>query len=97
MATRTLGTTANNTLTALTYIQGMNATDLATMAAGIKDDQINGRPIFPGAFTQDGLLAIPNRGVLRLVPGDVVAFNPGTGWPIMLSASAAANANWVYT
>lgn len=97
MATRTLGTAATNTLTALTYISGMNATDLATMRAGIKNDQINGSPIFPGAFTQDGLLHVPNRGVLRLVPGDVVAFNAATGWPIMLSAAAAASANWVYT
>lgn len=97
MATRTLGTTANNTLTALTFIYGMNTTDLATMRAGIKNDQINGGPIFPGSFTQEGLLLVPNRGVLRLVPGDVVAFNPATGWPIMLSAAAAASANWVYT
>ena len=75
----------------------MNAADLATMCAGIKNDQINGGPIFPGAFSQEGLLHIPNRGVLRLVAGDVVAFNPATGWPIVLSAAAAASANWVYT
>lgn len=97
MATRTLGTAATNTLTALTYSPVMNTTDLATIRAGIKNDQINGSPIFPGAFTQAGLLFIPNRGQLRLIPGDVVAFNAATGWPIVLSAAAAASANWVYT
>lgn len=97
MATRTLGTAATNTLTALTFSPTMVVADAATIRAGIKNDQINGGPIFPGAFTPQGLLHVPNRGVLRLVPGDVVAFNPATGWPIILSAAAAASANWVYT
>lgn len=97
MATRTLGTAATNTLTGLTFSSTMTVADAATIRAGIKDDLINGSPIFPGAFLAAGLLFIPNRGVLKLIPGDVVAFNAVSGWPIMLSAAAAASANWVYT
>lgn len=95
MTTRTLGTAATTTLTALTYSRVMNVADTATIAAGIKNDLINTGPIFPGAFSARGLLFIPNRGMLQLIPGDVVAFNPATGWPIVLSAAAAASANWV--
>lgn len=97
MATRTLGTAATTTLTALTFSSVMTVADQATMRAGIKNDLINGSPIFPGAFTQAGLLFIPNRGVLKLIPGDVVAFNTANGWPIVLSAAAAASVDYVYT
>ena len=100
MATGTVGTNANNTLTALTFLHGMTVADLATMQQLILDDQSpatgalalaapSAKPIWPGAFTTWGRLYIPNRGVLQVLPGDVVAID-ANGWPILLSANAIA-------
>lgn len=98
MALRTLGTAANNTLSA--FVVNSNDTipaDVATFNAAVKDDQIGTFPVFNGpAYTLSGLLFVPNRGFLRALPGDYVAFDPATGWPILLSARAAANASWVH-
>jgi hypothetical protein len=41
----------------------------------------------------DGTLYIPRRGILKVFPGDYVAVDPTTGWPILVSASAANNAS----
>ena len=96
MATRTLGTAATTTLTALQYVNGMVPADLATMNAGILNDKV-GMPPFPNCFQTNGTLLIPNRGILTLIPGDFVAFDPATGFPILLSAAAAAGASYVHT
>ena len=98
MATGTLGTTANNSLTSLIFSGAMNTTDLAAIAQGIKDDLNNLHPVYPGAYAQNGLLYVPNRGVLRVLPGDYVGID-AQGWPILLSANtiAAAGAPWVHT
>jgi hypothetical protein len=97
MACPTIGTAANNTLTG--FVVGTNDTitaDVATLSLGILDDQINTHPIFNGAYTQTGLLVIPNRGILKCLAGDYVAFDSTTGWPILISKRAAANAGWVH-
>lgn len=98
MALKTLGSAANNTLSA--FVVGTNdftPADVATFNLGIKDDQINGNPLFNGpSYVLSGLLFIPNRGFIRALPGDYVAFDPATGWPILLSARAAAGASWVH-
>ena len=98
MATGTLGTTANNSLTSLIFSGAMNTTDLATIAQGIKNDLVNGNPIWPGAYAQNGLLDVPNRGVLRVLPDDYVGLD-AQGWPILLSPNtiAQASAPWVHT
>lgn len=96
MATRTLGTAATTTLTALQFVAGMVPADLATMNAGIKNDNV-ANPVIGSAFQTNGTLYVPNRGILQLLPGDFVAFDPITGWPILLSAKAAAGANYVHT
>lgn len=101
MSTKTLGTAGTTTLTALAYSpgygSGMSAADIATIALGIKNDQINGRPIYPQAFSANGLLYVPNRGILQMLPGDWVGFDSQTGWPILVSKTAAANAGWVHS
>lgn len=97
MALPTIGTAATSTLTG--FVVNTNdsiAADVATLLTSIRDDQINGRPIFPGAYAQTGLLYVPNRGVLKCLPGDYVAFDTTTGWPILISKIAAANAAWVH-
>jgi len=75
--------------------------DVASLNVAIKNDLINGGsiaslPIWGGAYSQSNLLSIPNRGVLKLYPGDVVAWDTQTGWPILVSGLAAANAGYTY-
>ena len=97
MALVTLGTTAANSLSALVNSGSMAAADLATLAAGIKDDQTNGQPIYPGAYSSIDMLFVPNRGILKVLPGDYVAIDPTTGWPILISALAIASGPWQHT
>ena len=100
MSTVTLGTTGHTSLTAIKYLpgygSGMAAADIATIALAIKNDQVNGRPIFPGAL-EEGRLFIPNRGVLNILPGDFIAYDPTTGWPILISAASIASGPWTHT
>lgn len=98
MALRTLGTAANNTLSG--FVVGTNdliPADVATLMASIKNDQVNGLPLWNGAYSQTGLLVLPaNRGVIRALPGDFIGVDPATGFPILISAAAAAGASWVH-
>lgn len=92
MAVSTLGTTANNSIAnALKFLPGYNsgmaAADIATMSQAILDDLINSHPNLPEAFSANGKLYIPNRGVLKMLPGDWVGVDP-SGWPILLSKHA---------
>lgn len=97
MTTRTLGTAGTTTLVAMPFGSDPLVADIAAIAANIRDDKINSHPIVSGAWANTGLLYIPNRGVLQALPGDFVAYDPTTGWPILLSARAAAGASWVHT
>jgi hypothetical protein len=101
MATKTLGTTATTTLTAIAYLQGgsgIAAADAATIRSYIKDDQTNGAPVWQGGFDVSGLLYVPNRGVLKILPGDWIGVDTVTGWPILVSKLAAAsNPSWVHS
>lgn len=97
MATITLGTAATTTLIGVSFLKGMPAADVAAIANNIKNPDINGSPIFPGAFSNNGLLYVPNRGVLKILRGDYVAYDPATGWPILVSSQAAAGASWVHS
>ena len=94
MATVTLAT--NAVLTAMPYTYGMAAADAASIRLGIKNDKYPLQPVF-GRFERNGLLYVPHRGVLQMLPGDYVGFD-STGWPILVSAVAAATAAaWTHT
>ena len=98
MALRTLGTAATNTLSGFVVnTNDLIPADVATLMNSILNDQINGRPISNGAYSQTGLLVVPNRGVLRCLPGDFIGVDPATGFPILVSATAAGGASWVHT
>lgn len=101
MATHTLVTNGN--LTAVTYSQSVTTllpADLATVNYGILDDvgnlhapaAISGL----GGFNREGILVVPGRGWLKVLPGDVVAvdIDRGSGWPILVSAHAIATGLW---
>jgi|SRR5215472_7363937 len=107
MATHTLVTKAATTLTAVTYSQSpvtLLPADLAAVAQAILDDTTTSNMVgagmtIPGAFNYMGILMIPGRGFLKVLPGDVVAVDPatGVGWPILVSSNAIANGNWTLT
>ncbi len=101
MSIRTSGTNATTSLTNSVlwlpgYGSGLQTSDIATIANAIKNDQGNSGAIWPGAFDGSGLLAIPNRGILKILPGDLVAVD-STGWPILVSANAIANGPWTHS
>lgn len=99
MATITLGSNATTTLTAVKFEKSLSAADVASIQRAILNDgsQQGGRanaapsakPIMPGGFSLSGLLVIPNRGILQVLPGDYVAID-ANGWPILVSANAIA-------
>lgn len=106
MATHTL---AAANLTAVTFNRSplvLLPADLATINNAIRNDpnlqnSMNmGRSTYApaGEFGFNGLLFIPNRGVLQVLPGDVVAVDNNSptnvGWPILVSADAILNGSW---
>ena len=97
MATKTLGTNANNSLTALVEVSSNLAADIATLQQLIKNDQINGQPVYPGGYSLNGGLYVPNRGVLYPKPGDYIGVDSTTGWPILVSALAIASGPWTHS
>lgn len=101
MALKTLGTNATTTLNA--FVQNsstMTVADLASLRNSIKNDLINGNPIWPNAydrgFQNDGVLYVPNRGLLLVLPGDYVGVD-ATGWPILVSKNAIASGSTSWT
>jgi hypothetical protein len=101
MATVTLGTTANNSLTALIASAAAGATqagaaDLAQIANLIKDDLNIAHPRMPTAWSQGNLLYVPNRGILQVLPGDYVGID-SQGWPILVSKNSIALAAWTHS
>ena len=45
--------------------------------------------VFAPANISEGILYYPSRGWLKLYPGDVIAVDPNTGWPIVINAQTA--------
>jgi hypothetical protein len=73
--------------------------DFAAIDNAILDDINPAHPIYGAnnGLTPQGLLFVPNRGVLRCRPGDYIFYDPATGWPILVSGRAAAGAQWTHT
>ena len=102
MALLTLGTNATNSLSALKFLpgygSGVSAANVAAFCAKIKDDQNVAHPLIPASFDMStSRLYIPNRGELQLLPGDYVAVDSTTGWPILLSAYAIASGPYTHS
>lgn len=92
---------------AQTFTNQLTPAAIATISALIKYDNqaaIGNQEFDPNSSLQtvinalgrDGVLGIPGRGLLRVRQGDIVAVDSQTGWPILVSAAAAAsNPAWV--
>ena len=94
MATVNGGTNADNSLTGLQWEPGGLAdADIATIASYICDDILGTfSTVWQGAFSRAGLLYVPNRGVLKMQPGDWVLCDTNSNWPILISANVAQRA-----
>lgn len=95
MATKTLGTNATTTLTALAFSQANLDADIASIEALIKDDINPLNVALGGSYSRNGLLFVPNRGVLKILPGDWVGVD-GAGWPILVSGNIIGT-SWTHT
>lgn len=96
MALLTFGTNATTSFDALKFVYGMVPADLASLNAMIFRDNNPGDTsspeAAPTAIDTAGFLEIPGgRGKIQLKPGDYVAVDPTTGWPIVISSNCAAN------
>ena len=99
MALLTLGTNATTSLSALLYFRGNNSispTDLGNLNNLILDDKSPGAHLRVGGFRANGLLEIPRRGTLQMLPGDYIGVD-SRGWPILLSADTIAAGPWTHT
>jgi hypothetical protein len=99
---KTIGTAATSTLwtTGAFSYGGPTQADMAIIQAGILDDSVpSANPLIAsGAYIPgQGQLLIPNRGILQVLKGDWIALDPVTGWPMLISARAAASASFVHT
>ncbi len=66
---------------------------LSAAATGSNSERVAFVPVRrePYLSRQGAQLVVPNRGVLRVLPGDVVAVD-NTGWPVLVSGAAIAYA-----
>lgn len=98
MALLTGGTSATNSLQALLWGPADSAANVALFSIAVKDDLNPAHPHWPGALIPTtGLLSIPNRGTLKILPGDYVMVDSTTGWPILVSARAIAAGPWAHS
>jgi hypothetical protein len=103
MATDTLGTNATTSLTAVPYSpssQVLLPADMKTMNNAILDDLNVSHPqaslIGTGGMAYNGMLFVPNRGVLKVLPGDWIGVD-ANGWPILVSAYSIATGGWTHS
>lgn len=97
MALGTLGTNATSSLQSINNWTPSRSTSgtVGPFARLIRDDLNVTHPIVPGAMNKAGLLYIPNRGVLKVLPGDYLGVD-ANGWPILISAHSIAAGGWTH-
>ncbi len=98
MALLTGGTNATSSLSALLWGPAIAVANTALFNVAVLDDLNVAHPPWPGALNPtSGLLSIPNRGTLKILPGDYVMVDATTGWPILVSAYAIASGPWAHS
>lgn len=100
MATKTAGSNANNSLTALQYQpglgSGMSAADIATMNQLIKQANRLLNPV-GGSFDSSGVLVLPgDRGMVKMFPGDWLCID-NRGWPFVVTADSMTSGAWTHS
>jgi hypothetical protein len=67
---------------------GITATKPYTTDVGTTRQRVN------QAYSRQGMFFLPSRGKVVLKAGDIIAWDATVGWPIVVSADAAANGGW---
>lgn len=80
-----------NSATAVTLSQAATATAAAVRIAIVRQAMT-----VPGALQRDGRLFVPNRGILKVLPGDIVAVD-NLGFPYLIPGNAIAYAGSLWT
>lgn len=83
MALLTFGTNGTNTLSAFQWNNDNAVANTALINNSIKTQGTVQRNE-PAAFTNNGFLFVPNRGIIKLLPGDWIAIG-STGMPFVMS------------
>jgi hypothetical protein len=83
MALLTFGTNATNTLSAFQWNNDNAVANTALINNAIKTQGTVQRNE-PAAFTNNGFLFVPNRGIIKLIAGDWIAIG-STGMPFVMS------------
>lgn len=76
---------------------GWRGPEAEAATTGLVTGQGTVRPNINQAYVQQGMLIIPNRGMIQCRPGDFVCFDSTTGWPILISGDAAANGPYTHS
>lgn len=101
MATKTVGTNASTNLTAIQWQPGgLNKTDAATINALIHS--VTAVSNYKRARFENGILYLPSRTpaetFIPLEPGDWIAVDASTGWPIVIpNAVMTASTSWTHS
>jgi hypothetical protein len=69
------------------------------ISQSVGSEAMNAGAPFPpslGGFSRNGMLYVPNRGFLKVFPGDLVLVDP-QGWPILVAARSIQLGPWTTT
>lgn len=98
MALRTLGTNTTTSLSCLVFNGALNAVDFGNLKALLKHAPGIVPLADPNALEQSGILVLRGqRGTLLAQPGDVIAIDPTSGFPILVSSDTITNGVWTLT
>lgn len=106
MALKTAGTNSTTSLSAFQpLVNDVIPADLATLNTQIRLDPVTYNAANQGStrfrvnepYNRRGILIIPGRGILQIKSNDYIIWDTTTGWPLLLSADAAANGPWTHT
>jgi len=76
---------------------GWRAPQAEVASTGLVTGQGTVRARVNQPYVQQGILVIPNRGIVQCRPGDFICYDTTTGWPILLSGDAAAAGPYTHT
>ena len=103
MSTYSVVTAASTHLTAIQRPSSSIGTthytdaDIAAINALIRNDKNVTNPVVPQSFARNGVLYVPNQGVLKVLPGDLVWVDPNGGCGIITAYSLANGGAWTAT
>ena len=97
MALKTAGTSTTTVLSALAWNTAMDRTDLAALNALVSQYEKVNTIKRPTPVITQGLVHYPERGSLKILPGDYLAVDPVSGYFIIIDAHAMTGGSFVHS